>query len=213
MSIDQPTMRKGERTAQKILDAAEERFADKGYERTSLREIAEEVGIQEPGLYRHFANKEVLYKAVLERALNPLHELLQTFIEEGAGNEAQLLSKESIIALPAQVFDVFVEHPSVALLFHQVLVAEEDAQNPMEMWIKRFFEQALDIVNSLPDELEQRISIDSQTLALRILALFNVSIGYFSASRVSTHLLPQKNEGELIERQKELLTEMMRSWL
>jgi TetR/AcrR family transcriptional regulator len=66
-------------TADRILDAAEDLFAEKGYSATSLADVADRVGIRSPSLYNHFRNKEALYEAVLERLLTlfsaPLEEL------------------------------------------------------------------------------------------------------------------------------------------
>ncbi len=66
-------------TADRILDAAEDLFAEKGYSATSLGDVADRVGIRSPSLYNHFRNKEALYEAVLERLLTefsaPLEEL------------------------------------------------------------------------------------------------------------------------------------------
>ncbi|MCB1704767.1 MAG: TetR/AcrR family transcriptional regulator [Halioglobus sp.] len=56
-------------TAERILDAAEDLFAEKGYSATSLGDVADRVGIRSPSLYNHFKNKEALYEAVLERLL------------------------------------------------------------------------------------------------------------------------------------------------
>ena len=56
-------------TAERILDAAEDLFAEKGYSATSLGDVADRVGIRSPSLYNHFRNKEALYQAVLERLL------------------------------------------------------------------------------------------------------------------------------------------------
>jgi AcrR family transcriptional regulator len=56
-------------TADRILDAAEDLFAEKGYSATSLGDVADRVGIRSPSLYNHFRNKEALYQAVLERLL------------------------------------------------------------------------------------------------------------------------------------------------
>lgn len=56
-------------TADRILNAAEDLFAEKGYSATSLGDVADRVGIRSPSLYNHFKNKEALYEAVLERLL------------------------------------------------------------------------------------------------------------------------------------------------
>jgi len=44
-----------------ILDAALRVFASKGYECGTMREIASELGVTEPALYRHYAGKEALF--------------------------------------------------------------------------------------------------------------------------------------------------------
>ncbi len=44
-----------------ILDAALAVFATKGYEGGTMREIATELGVTEPALYRHYAGKEALF--------------------------------------------------------------------------------------------------------------------------------------------------------
>lgn len=51
---------------QKILDAAAGLFARKGYQGATTREIAEEAGINEALLFRHFPSKENLYWTLIE---------------------------------------------------------------------------------------------------------------------------------------------------
>ena len=65
------TAKKPDSTRDRILDAAEKLFAENSYEGTTLREIAKGVGIREPSLYAHFANKDAIYGAVIDRALLP----------------------------------------------------------------------------------------------------------------------------------------------
>ena len=63
-------------TATRVLDAAERHFAARGYAATSLGDIADDVGIRAPSLYKHFVSKRALYLAVLERLLDPYVTLL-----------------------------------------------------------------------------------------------------------------------------------------
>ena len=58
-------------TRDRILDAAYEAFAEKGYNGTSLNEIASKIGVTRPALYYHFPSKEELFVATYER-INPL---------------------------------------------------------------------------------------------------------------------------------------------
>ncbi len=194
-------MRKGERTAQKILDVAEGKFAKQGYEKTNLREIAEEVGIQEPGLYRHFNGKDEIYRAVLTRALKPLEKMLDETLS--LGGEDTLLAQ-----LPARVFDVFAEHPAVALLFHRSVYDLNSHSNPMTEWIHVLFTQAGGMLEQLSNS-----TLGREALALRVIALFNVCVGFFVAQGLLDKLLDQSYEVEtVLEKQKELLVSMMESW-
>jgi TetR/AcrR family transcriptional regulator, acrAB operon repressor len=59
----------GEESRRRILDAAEELFAERGFERTSFVDIAERSGISRGSIPWHFANKDGLLLAAVERAL------------------------------------------------------------------------------------------------------------------------------------------------
>jgi AcrR family transcriptional regulator len=53
-------------TRQDILDASLALFAERGYDKTSLREIAEQVGVTKAALYYHFPSKEQILVALFE---------------------------------------------------------------------------------------------------------------------------------------------------
>ncbi len=61
-----------ETTAERLLDAAELRFARHGVGATRLADIAEDVGIRRPSLLYHFASKDLLYAAVVRRSFGRL---------------------------------------------------------------------------------------------------------------------------------------------
>lgn len=63
--VSQPTVSDPPRTRERILDAALALFADKGYEATSMREIAEQLGITKAALYYHFDSKADIVHAML----------------------------------------------------------------------------------------------------------------------------------------------------
>ena len=53
-------------TRARIMDAAIELFADRGFARTSLEEIAEAAGVTRGAVYWHFKNKFDLISAIHE---------------------------------------------------------------------------------------------------------------------------------------------------
>lgn len=55
-------------TRDRILDAALQTFAEQGFSRTSMRELAARVQMRAPSLYNHFASKGEIMLALLERS-------------------------------------------------------------------------------------------------------------------------------------------------
>lgn len=58
-------VRKRSDTSQRLLIAAIEMFADRGFESTSMRDLASEVGIKAPAIYNHYRSKEDILAAAL----------------------------------------------------------------------------------------------------------------------------------------------------
>lgn len=52
---------------ERVLNAAERLFAERGYERVTVREVAEAAGVTHPLIYYHWGSKRELVAAVLER--------------------------------------------------------------------------------------------------------------------------------------------------
>jgi len=63
-------------TRQRALDVALELFAEQGYEKTSLREIAERLDVTKAALYYHFASKEALLAGIVDSLVEPADELV-----------------------------------------------------------------------------------------------------------------------------------------
>jgi len=58
-------VRDGSATRQKILDTSFDLFSEKGYSRTSIREICSRVGIRGSSLYNHFEGKDDIFVTLL----------------------------------------------------------------------------------------------------------------------------------------------------
>jgi len=60
-------------TRDAILDAAERRFAERGFAGVSVRQITADAGLKnQASLYHHFRNKRAIYEAVLARGIAPI---------------------------------------------------------------------------------------------------------------------------------------------
>jgi AcrR family transcriptional regulator len=63
---------RGQRRREAVLDAAAALFLEHGFHGTSVDDLGAAAGISGPGLYRHFASKDALLMAVLDRLWSQL---------------------------------------------------------------------------------------------------------------------------------------------
>jgi AcrR family transcriptional regulator len=71
-------------TRRALIDAGLELFSEKGYFGTSLREVAQSVGIRESALYHYFESKDALFEAILveREGIEPMLDLLREPIDD-----------------------------------------------------------------------------------------------------------------------------------
>ncbi|QEY72048.1 TetR family transcriptional regulator [Pseudomonas denitrificans (nom. rej.)] len=83
---------KGEsdRTRQRLLDAAEQVFSDKGYGAAALEEVADLAGLTRGSIYWHFRGKPDLLGAVIDRARLPWDELPRRADADGVSDISEL---------------------------------------------------------------------------------------------------------------------------
>ncbi|WP_324785541.1 helix-turn-helix domain-containing protein [Streptomyces sp. H51] len=80
-------------TRQRIQDVALELFAEQGYEKTSLREIAERLDVTKAALYYHFKTKEEILVSIFEDLSRPIEDL----IEWGRQQPRTLATKQELV--------------------------------------------------------------------------------------------------------------------
>jgi len=83
-------------TKSRILDAAEQLFANNGIDATSLRSIIAEAGVNLAAVHYHFGSKEQLLRSVLGRRLRPINEQRLAALaeaEQEAANEPIAVGK------------------------------------------------------------------------------------------------------------------------
>ena len=85
-----------ERRAQ-LLDIGRAVFAEKGYEATSVEEIAFRAGVSKPVVYEHFGGKEGLYAVVVDREMSRL--LTQVTDSLSTGDHPRDLLEAAALAL------------------------------------------------------------------------------------------------------------------
>ncbi|NUR90720.1 MAG: TetR/AcrR family transcriptional regulator, partial [Nonomuraea sp.] len=77
-------------TRERIQRVALELFAERGYDKTSLQEVAERLEITRPALYYHFRAKEDILNSVVETLLSSIEELVGWAGEQPRTPQARL---------------------------------------------------------------------------------------------------------------------------
>jgi AcrR family transcriptional regulator len=101
---------KTEATSGRIRSVAAELFAEKGYGETSLREIAERLGITKAALYYHYPSKEQLLQAIVQPFFDDIRVLV-------AHAEQELPSGPALRSFFEAYLDMLLGHRTVCALF------------------------------------------------------------------------------------------------
>ncbi|MEV0719050.1 helix-turn-helix domain-containing protein [Asanoa sp. NPDC050611] len=103
-----------ESTRGRIQAVALELFTENGYEKTSLREIAERLGVTKAALYYHFKSKDEIVSSFAEDRLRRLDEIIEWAQAQPPGPER----RQKLLSRYADEFFAS-NHPSVMRFFEQ----------------------------------------------------------------------------------------------
>jgi AcrR family transcriptional regulator len=113
MSISGRRKRERERKINEIINIAEEIFFNKGFIKTTMDEIANELEFTKPALYRYFKSKEDLYFAVVLRGVHILDEMMITEVN------SKKTGLEKIIATGVAYCKFYKKYPKYcSLMIH-----------------------------------------------------------------------------------------------
>jgi AcrR family transcriptional regulator len=87
---------------EQLLDVGRSLFAERGFEATSVEEIASKAGVSKPVVYEHFGGKEGLYAVIVDREMQKLLGSI-----EGAltGDHPRRLLEQAALALLTYIED------------------------------------------------------------------------------------------------------------
>lgn len=113
---------------QNILTTALRLFVDRGYDATSTRQIANEAGVSEALIFRHYKNKEGLLLAIFEKGGEMISERTESVVEESDPRlfifklielPLQLISEEDIDDFWPLLMDMKHKHAHAKAMMHE----------------------------------------------------------------------------------------------
>lgn len=119
-----------------IRDAATELFAERGFARVSVQEIADAAQTHKTTVLYHFETKEALYSAVLDEALGRIANVMSEFLS--GGFEVKAL-RERMAYMLDQIHAHFAQHPAHARLLEWELLEVAAPNIYYEHFVERIY--------------------------------------------------------------------------
>ena len=198
-SLDSPASPSPE-TRERILDGAEALFADRGLAATSVRDIAGRVGLTPGSLYNHFAGKQALYAAVIERGVRPLLVLMQELAarEQTPDATGEILGSVMVHLARRPHLPRLIHHEAVSGGEHLAVVARD--------WIRPLMEHGLAEMEREPNSPWER-----DEYPLVIAGWLHLIFGHFALAPLLGGVLGEDPlSAPMLERQTRFLRKLAR---
>lgn len=182
-------------TRERVLDAALRAFGTRGYETTSLDALAAELGVRKQTILYHFASKELLLEAVIDRAGADLAGLIEESLarsEPGWGR---------VDAIVRSVFRLAGRRPELLGLLREVSRLGPPPATRLRERLEPFVERA---TGYLDDEMDAG-AIRRQDARLLLLATYSTVIGMATEVEVLRAVGLEPTARNLVRRRAELL--------
>lgn len=205
--MPQKRIRDSERTKKKILQAAEEEFAEKGYYGARVDHIAQLAGINKRMIYEYFNNKEGLYRKVLITVYGRLGEQEVCLLTQN------LDCSDAIIRLIRLHFDFLRDNPTYVslLLWENLNKGKYFEAEEIKLIRDPALLQIREVIRKGKEQGVFRNEVDEDQF---LLSLLTFSFPYFSNRYTLSQLLGiPMGLGENLDKRVDHVTEMLLLYL
>lgn len=97
-------MKYNNETSEKIMKVALKLFSEQGYYSTTTKQIAEETGVNELTVFRHFGSKSNLFQVTTE------HYVIDSHVDYILNDLEDLTFDESMMIISKRIYNLFIEN-------------------------------------------------------------------------------------------------------
>jgi TetR/AcrR family transcriptional regulator len=170
-----------------ILSQATRLFAARGFDGTSLQDIADAVGVRKPSLLYHFPSKDELRRSVLENVLSHWNDVLPRLLLAATSGEGQF---EGVVQ---EMVSFFAADPDRArLIVREVLDRPDDVREMIATHVRPWVEIACDYIRKGQRHGRVYEEVDPEAYVVQVI---NLVISGVATYECIGSLLPARSGG------------------
>lgn len=166
-------------TKERIIDEALTLFSRKGYQGTSVKNIADEVGIKDSSLYKHFKSKQEIFDTIVQGMSNRMEKMSR---ELGLPEEKDFemaaaaygkLTTEKLLELSKRVFLFYLKDEFSARFRRMLTIEQYQNREIYEVYREIFMEASITYQSTLFGEMIRQGSfrqVNSEVMAINFYA-------------------------------------------
>ena len=152
--------KQGMTTKERIADEALTLFAAKGFRGTTVKDIADAVGIKDASLYKHFKSKKEILNTIVEEAYVHMGNMSDSLgIPSGDGSLEDAaeffrgINRETIIALGKEVFKFYLTDDYMSRFWKLANLEQYNNRDFYELYRRLFTEEGIEYQKNLFAEM------------------------------------------------------------
>ncbi|MEO6472846.1 MAG: TetR/AcrR family transcriptional regulator [Aeromicrobium sp.] len=161
---------------EKLLNVAAEVFTTRGYDGTSIENLAQATGLSKSSIYHHVTGKEQMLRLALERAVDPLHAVMT---EPGATSGKAVDRLEYVIRSQVEVLVDRLQFVTLLLRVHGNTETERWALDRR----REFDAFVVSLVREGIDQGDLRADLDAGTVARLMSGTINSLVEWYRPGR------------------------------
>lgn len=177
----------------RLIDAAIKLFAEKGYEGTSVRDLATAAGVNVAAVSYHLGSKDELYHEALRACLAPcgeMRERMQKHLDAALKNRSRKSAEEALRGCIQDFLEVLVS--PAARHSHLVMREQSEGKQRFEPVIREFFQPVGSILREVilmlaPGLPEIRVFMVISGIIGQCLHIYKARVSYRVLAGVDSH--------------------------
>ena len=152
--------KQGMTTKERIADEALTLFAAKGFRGTTVKDIADAVGIKDASLYKHFKSKKEILNTIVEEAYVHMGKMSESLgipsgdgLLEDAAEFFRGINRETIISLGKEVFKFYLTDDYMSRFWKLANLEQYNNRDFYELYRRMFTEEGIEYQKNLFAEM------------------------------------------------------------